>query len=264
MEQNIVSGTTKRENVVSRREIELIREIAQLRQDEQGQPLERESLLDYELPPRSQFPTIKKPSVTLKGNHMTFNMACIRLFEGIKYIVPLISRRKKRLAIILCAEEEISSVEWARMNKDNEWVNKSITSADFVKTVFSLMNWNSNSRYNALGRLTDSERGLILVFDLSDASEFPPEYVEYVDAKTGAKKKRQVKLYPEYYREHIGKPYSAYEASRQSSLFEDIVGYDSATSKVTEESQPSVSAENIAATMPDSQLTEGLGDGISG
>ena len=57
---------------------------------------------------------------------MKFNMACIRLFEGIKYVLPILHPNKKRLALIMCPEEDSASVEWARQ-KDENWVNKDIT-----------------------------------------------------------------------------------------------------------------------------------------
>ena len=68
-----------------------------------------------------------KPAVSIKYGVMKFNMACIRLFEGIKYVLPILHPNKKRLALIMCPEEDSASVEWARQ-KDENWVNKDITS----------------------------------------------------------------------------------------------------------------------------------------
>ena len=65
---------------------------------------------------------------------MKFNMACIRLFEGIKYVLPILHPNKKRLALIMCPEEDSASVEWARQ-KDENWVNKDITSLEFVENM---------------------------------------------------------------------------------------------------------------------------------
>lgn len=213
---------------ISQREYELLREYSQLRKDEQGQPLDFEDLNEYEVPPRSYFPFLKKPYVSLRGKQMKFNMACIRLFEGIQYVVPCFNSKKKRLAIILCAEEESSSVEWARIGKEDKWVNKDITSEDFIGDLFREMGWNTDSRYRALGEIRDSARGLILVFELATADEYPiNQYEVVIDPKTGKEKKRQVVIRPEYYKNRIGKPYSEYDGSRQASLFEDMMGYES-------------------------------------
>lgn len=69
---------------LSVREISLIRELVQIRKEHKRE-LEYEKFDGYELPPRTQFSMLNKPAVSIKYGVMKFNMACIRLFEGIKY-----------------------------------------------------------------------------------------------------------------------------------------------------------------------------------
>ena len=203
----------------------LIQELIKTKQ-EQKQELEFESFEGYELPPRTQFSMLKKPAVSIKYGKMTFNMACIRLFEGIQYILPLVNIAKKRLAVAMCVEEESASVEWARFKKNEVWVNKDITSVDFIEKIYQAMGWRRECRYKVLGRVANSDRGLILVFDLDEAIMFTPMKEEYEDPKTGEKKKRQVKYYPDLYKTRIGKSYEDYEQARQINLFEDIMSYE--------------------------------------
>ncbi len=73
---------------------ELIRRLVKSRMA-QKQQLEYEDLDGYVLPPRTQFSMLKKPAVTIKYGRMTFNMACIRLFESVQYILPLIHPGKE-------------------------------------------------------------------------------------------------------------------------------------------------------------------------
>lgn len=79
------------------------------------------------------------------------------------------------LAVVPCAEEESASVEWARVNKQGKWVNKNITSVDFVENLYHLMGWNRECRYKVLGRVAASDRGLILVFEMEEAIMFAPK-----------------------------------------------------------------------------------------
>ncbi len=124
---------------MSAREYELIQELVKTKL-EQGSELEYESLDDYELPPPTQFSMLKKPAVSIKYGKMTFNMACIRMFEGVRHILPIVNAKSNRLAVILCAEEESATVEWARIRKkDNTWTNKTISSVDFLEKIFSMM-----------------------------------------------------------------------------------------------------------------------------
>lgn len=221
---------------LAQREHALIQELIKTKQ-EQKQALEFESFEGYELPPRTQFSMLKKPAVSIKYGQMTFNMACIRLFEGIQYILPLVNIGKKRLAVAICVEEESASVEWARFKKNEVWVNKTITSVDFIEKIYQAMNWRRECRYKVLGRLANSDRGLILVFDLDEAIMFTPMKEEYPDPKTGEIKKRQVKYYPDLYKTRIGRSYNDYEQSRRINLFEDIMSYQEGGSTA-----PSISA----------------------
>ena len=73
--------------------------IEEMRIGNKGQAvnLEFEDLEEYEVPPRTQFSMLKKAAVTFKYKEMMFNMAAIRLFEGTKFILPIVNRNKKRL-----------------------------------------------------------------------------------------------------------------------------------------------------------------------
>ena len=218
----------------SAKEAELIRQLVRERL-EQNEKLEFEELSDYEVPPRTQFSMLKKPALTIKYGMLKFNMACIRLFEGVQYIIPSINRKKRRIAAIMCYEEESGSVEWARL-KDGQWINKDIRSDDYTESVFRLMkDWNRECRYKVLGRITQSERGLILVFDLDEAIMFKPKPEEYTDPVTGEVKKRQVKYYPDFYKDRIGRYYDDYAAVRQMNMFERIEEYTTDISGETED-----------------------------
>ena len=155
-------------------------------------------------------------------------MACIRLFEGIKYVLPILHPNKKRLALIMCPEEDSASVEWARQ-KDENWVNKDITSLEFVENIFRLMNWNRECRYKVLGRVANSDQGLCMLFDLEEAIMFTPKPQEYTDPLTGEMKKKQMKFFPDAYKNRIGKSYNDYIADHQMNMFEDFIGYQSST-----------------------------------
>ena len=63
----------------------------------------------------------------------------------------------------MCPEEDSASVEWARQKGEN-WVNKDITSLEFVENIFKLMNWNRECRYKVLGRVANSDQGLCIQF----------------------------------------------------------------------------------------------------
>lgn len=204
---------------------ELIRRLVKSRMA-QKQQLEYEDLDGYVLPPRAQFSMLKKPAVTIRYGRMTFNTASIRLFEPVQYILPLIHPEKKKLTIVTCAEEESASVQWARIRStDGKWVNRDITSDDFIHNVYKMMGWKLGCRYKVLGRVANSREGLVLVFDLEEAVMFAPKPVEIVNEETGEIKKKQVRYYPDAYKDVIGKSYNDYVEARQMNLFEYLEDY---------------------------------------
>lgn len=204
---------------------ELIRQLVKSRLAQKS-TLEYEDLDGYVLPPRTQFSMLKKPAVSIKYGKMTFNMACIRLFEEVEFILPIVHPTKKRLTVVMCAEEEAASVAWARKRqKDEVWVNKDVTSEDFVLNIYKMMDWKLDCRYKVLGRIANSREGLVIVFELEEAIMFSSKPVEIVDKETGEIKKKQVKYYPDSYKDCIGKSYNDYVESRQMNMFEYLEEY---------------------------------------
>ena len=243
------SGTSDTIEGYSPKEQELIRQLVQERLGKKG-AIEFESLDDYVVPPNMFFSMIKKPAVSIRGNRMEFNMSSIRLFEGVQYVLPMLSERKKRMVVAICAEEELSSVEWARLKK-GKWVNRNLTCPEYVQNIYKMMNWQPNCRYKVYGNLANSERGLVLVFDLTAAVMFDPLPEEYFDKKSGKMKKRVNKFYPDEIRMKLGRSYSDYMAIQERSSFESLSGYqdttgDSVAATVSDEAAAAISMQEQA------------------
>lgn len=228
------------------KEQELIRQLVQERLGKKN-AIEFESLDDYVVPPKMFFSMIKKPAVSIRANRLEFSMSAIRLFEGVQHILPMLSERKKRMVVAICAEEELSSIEWARLKKD-KWVNRSISCPEYVQNIYQMMGWNRNCRYKVYGHLSNSERGLVLVFDLTSAVMFDPLPEEYFDKRSGKMKKRINKYYPDEIRMKLGRSYSDYEATQRRSSFESLSGYMDTTgttvaSTVSDEAAAAISIQ---------------------
>ncbi len=237
-------AVSKQSEGYSPKEQELIRQLVQERLGKKN-AIEFESLDDYVVPPKMFFSMIKKPAVSIRPNRMEFNMSAIRLFEGVQHILPMLSERKQRMVVAICAEEELSSVEWARQKK-GKWVNKNITCPEYADSIYKMMGWNRECRYKVYGNLSNSERGLVLVFDLASAVMFDPLPEEYFDKRSGKMKKRTNKYYPDEIRMKLGRSYSDYVATQERSSFESLSGYMDTSgaavpSTVTDEAAASIS-----------------------
>ena len=126
-----------------------------------------------------------------------------------------------------------------------KWVNRSISCPEYVQSIYKMMNWNKECRYKIYGRLANSERGLVLVFDLASAVMFDPLPEEYFDKHTGKMKKRIVKYYPDEIRMKLGRSYSDYEALQQRSSFESLSGYMDTSGGAV----PATVSEELAASI---------------
>ena len=211
----------------NRQEQELIRQLMESRLSHH-ETLEYEELDDYEVPLSSKLPMLTKPSVSIKYRKLSFSMASIRLFAGIQHVLPILNRKKQRLSVIPLADEESSSVMWARQREsDGKWYNREIISLELVEDIYNLMGWNRNARYKVPGHIANSPRGLILIYELSEAPITPKETTEYTDPDTGEIKKHKILYYPEEFKGRLGRSYNDYMSFHQQSIFdalEEITG----------------------------------------
>ena len=86
-----------------------------------------------------------------------------------------------------------------------------------------------------------------MLFDLEEAIMFTPEsHTEYTDPLTGEMKKKQIKFFPDVYKDRIGKSYNDYISGHQMNLFEDFIGYQG--SAVLDE--PEQKTDTISVPIP--------------
>lgn len=88
------------------REFELMQELVRSRM-EKNEELQYESFEGYELPPRTQFSMLKKPAVSIKYRQLTFNMAAIRLFEGVKHVLTVVNTEKRGWLLYLVQRKKV-------------------------------------------------------------------------------------------------------------------------------------------------------------
>jgi len=224
-------------------ELELIKRFTQSRL-EHSDALEFIDLKEYEVPPPAHFYQLSKPCVSIKYPHMTFSMSSVRIFEGIYHVLPVIAKTKPRIAVIPLKEEELASFQWARL-KDDRYVNKTISAPGFLDDVFRRMKWSKKMRYKAYGHVVDSERGLVLAFDLEQSTWIPGTYSEYVDKETGEVKKKKDIYLPSQYKNKIGMDYEEYISGHQMNMFQDFpelmnMTYDDVPQEYLEEAEVKV------------------------
>ena len=77
---------------------------------------------------------------------------------------------------------------------------------------------------------------------------------EYTDPLTGEMKKKQMKFFPDAYKNRIGKSYNDYIADHQMNMFEDFIGYQG--SAVLDE--PEQKTDTISVPIPQCEESENI------
>lgn len=117
------------------------------------------------------FAHMRIPSVTIRYDSVTFNTACINGLEDAVYIQIMVSQNQKRIAIRKSNENDKDSIRWC-MVKGDKRKSRKVTSRDFSRMIYDMMNWNRSCRYKAIGYKIFFEGEYLYVFELKEYEVF--------------------------------------------------------------------------------------------
>ena len=119
----------------------------------------------YQIVRREMFAHMREPSVTIRRDSITFNTACINGLEDAVYIQIMINRKDHRMAIRQCDENDKDSLRWCIAKEDKRKTRK-ITSKEFSRRIYQMMDWSEKCRYKILGHRIIHEGKVLYVFEL--------------------------------------------------------------------------------------------------
>ena len=139
--------------------------------DERAAEIERTFSYDgYQIVRREMFAHQREPAVTIRGDSVTFNTACIEGLEDTVYIHLMISEEQHRIVIKKCKENDMDSLRWC-INKPDKRKSRKIT-GQFSKAIYKLMNWSGGCRYKVLGHRINFNGETLYVFELDKCEIF--------------------------------------------------------------------------------------------
>ena len=172
------------------------------------------SLSGYQVTKGELFSHIREPAMTIWGNRVKFNMACIRKFPGVTHIQILICPKQKRIIIRPCNPDTPDSLRWSCGGGKKEIKNRDMLCKIFAAKVFELMAWDDRYRYKIMGRPATYKEELLFLFKLTDFELFV----------NGGKKKGS--YLPKEWRDYFGEPVEAHEDSYKIDLAEGYITTD--------------------------------------
>jgi len=132
------------------------------------------------------FDTAHRLSVTFSSESLSFGVECIRKLSNPLYVDILIHPDQQLLAVRPGKKDNKYAYQWSKVN-NGIYSPKIISASSFMPTIFSLLGWEANNKYRAIGYRKQKDSEQILIFDLKntemfistknielDASEKPP------------------------------------------------------------------------------------------
>ena len=165
------------------------------------------SMNDYQVVRREFFSHVYEPTLTIRGNSITFNNACIKRMEDTVYIQVLVNPIQKKLVVRPCGQDVRDSIRWC-VQKEEKRKSREINCGMFAGKLFDMMGWEPVYRYKALGTRCSYQGEPIYVFDLNSSELFVPA-TKSADGKPA--KTRRGGNFPADWRDSFGVPVSEHE-----------------------------------------------------
>ena len=161
------------------------------------------------------------PAMTVRGNSITFNNACITKLEDATYVQFLINPIERKLAIRPCDEGARDAVRWCVVRGDKR-KSREITCRPFTEKLYELMGWDPRYRYKLQGMRIIHNGETLYLFDLDAKEAFLPQTK---DPQTG-KRKAAKAILPAEWDQSFGMGVDEHAASTKIDLTDGFVAPD--------------------------------------
>ena len=180
----------------------------------------------YQVVRREFFSHKFDPTLTIKGNSIIFNNACISKLDSVVYVQVLVNPTTEKLVIRPCDEGARDAVRWC-VARDEKRKSRQITCGLFTAKLYEMMGWEALYRYKLQGTRINYKGEQLYVFDLTSTEIFLPAVKDPDNPK--ARAKRGTAVYPADWRDSFGIPVQEHAASMQVDLMEGFSFADMGT-----------------------------------
>ena len=171
----------------------------------------------YQVVRREFFSHRFDPTLTIKGNSIIFNNACISRLEQVIYVQVLVNPTAEKLVIRPCSEGARDAIRWC-VTRDDKRKSRQITCGLFTAKLYDMMGWEALYRYKLQGTRINYQGEQLYVFDLTTEAFLPQ--VKETDENGTVKRKKAVPMYPADWRDSFGIPVQEHTASMQINLLD--------------------------------------------
>ena len=126
---------------------------------------------------RSEFFDISsRPAVVFENKKMKFNADCVRRFGEKNTVELMINPITRKFAIRPTSKDNRNGVVISSPYRKT-FQPRSISTAAFSDTIFSLFGWNTDCKYRIIGSLLEQDGELAYIFDVENSEAFFKSYM---------------------------------------------------------------------------------------
>ncbi len=171
----------------------------------------------YQVVRREFFSHKFDPTLTIRGNSIIFNNACISKLERVVYVQVLVNPMTEKLVIRPCEEGARDAIRWC-IAKDDKRKSRQITCGLFTAKLYEMMGWEPLYRYKLQGTRINYQGEQLYVFDLTSTEVYLPAVKD--PENPTARARRSAAVYPANWRDSFGIPVQEHGMSTQVDLME--------------------------------------------
>ena len=112
------------------------------------------------------FSRASEPSLTVRPNSLTFNIAAYAALNNCEAVQVLVNRDSQRILVRPINSSEPDAVSWIK-DLDSPKA-KPIECSVFTRQLYEKWGWDPNRRYRANGKLVKYDKKLMILFDMTD------------------------------------------------------------------------------------------------
>ena len=133
-------------------------------------------LRGFEIARSEFFDTFRRPWVIFENKKMKFSSECTYKFGPKNKVELLINPITRKIAIRPTDDNNRNGIIISKL-QDGKYVPKSIATAAFSDTLFSLFGWNTDYKYRTTGCFLEQDGCMVYIFDVENAEAFFKSYM---------------------------------------------------------------------------------------
>lgn len=183
-------------------------------------------LRGFEVSRSALFDSVQKPYVILQQKQIKFSSGCVRKFARGERVELLIHPRHRLLAVRAAPKESRHFVTWARTS-GGKLFGKVIPCAAFGDTLFHLLHWSADCKYQAPGTLIERSGESVMLFHLADAEAYIKQSMiggteeSAANVEPLATSGKRVRAIPEAWADEFGSQYYLHRLESSTAVPQD-------------------------------------------